>query len=1021
MLTTIPIPSFAGGISQQPDSLRYSNQFPRVENAFLNPLTGAEKRPGSRLVGEIDEFANAAVGHLIDRDPTERYLVVAKSGELRVYDADTAVEYGVFGPGLLTAANFDYLDYSPAGDYARDRFRFTSIIDFTFVLNRDVEVAMDPAVTAEDSGATTGHAFIWIRKGNYNRSFDFIIQDGTNPAFMATAQTGSGLVSSTGAAISELDFRTEDRRFEITAVGGAASIWTLSLTFDGTPARQYTHTVTGTDTAETVIKSLMNKVNSGQDTTASDAQVSTAYWLSGGAMIVRGSKRNKVFTVHTLVNSGVGTATQTLVTDATSRALQSVDTGVIAARIAGEINEQSSIEAEVFGSVIRLTSTSAITKIDTSFDASAVEVSVINRNVTGFDGLPDTCYHGYIVEVRRNIEKQEQSAEAIETSYYTQFIADSGSGFGKGRWVEGLAPGSKYKVDASTLPHQLVRRFGGTDTHTALLNGTNSYIVTTPFYTAADLRVTVNGVLTVDWSVATPTAIDVNTLLIGDVVVIENSATFFEFGPAAWVDKQVGSDESVLNPSFVGQTIRDVAFFKNRLVLLAGPNIVMSETGRYYNVWRTTMLGVVDSDPIDVQAAHTRQVLLDSAVPFGEALILFDAHTQFTLRGSPLSPRTVSVIPSSHFELSLTSRPLFAGVSLLAGFERDTYGGVREMLFTQDVDIMDGEDVTLQCPKLIKGQLLDFCGSSVDGFFFARGDFEDDNRIYVYKTIRTNRERQQSAWSEWVFDERLIILFMGVAGSKLYLVVRGGASGDPAIIKLSLDPGALDIVRNSTPPGVTIGLSPYLYHLDALTNSGEIGGGNIVYDEDTDTTEITLPWDPGSVEDEHIWVIQSRTSPDAEFGRRYTVIDRTGAVLTVKGEATGFEVGIEYQFLIDLGKPSLRRSSSRGPTEDAVETLSGHTLIIGGRLRLVDSGFVQVVAESPYRTTSTTTITGKEIGNPDFQIGRANLLDGEHQFWVNLPRDEATVEVRSVSPLPLVLVGAEWQVQFNSKYSSRQG
>lgn len=1019
MNTTVPIPSFSGGVSQQPDSLRFSNQFPQVDNWYLNPLTGAERRPGSVLVGPIGAFAPEAVGHLIDRDSSERYILVAKSGELRVYDADTAFEYDIVAPGTTTAANFDYVDYSPSSGYAHDKLRFLNIADYTFVLNRGTTVAMDPAVTAEDSGDTTGHAFIWIRKGNYNRSFDFIIQDGTNPAFMVSAQTGSGLVSSTGASISELDFRTEDRKFVITALGAAATTWTLSLTFDGV-AKVYTHVVTGSDTIDTVAKALVAKVNAGQDATASDAQIATAYYLSDGSFIARGSKRNKTFTLSTLVNSGAGAATVTLLTDATSRTLQSVDTGVIAARIAGEINELSSINAEVFGSVIRLTSTSAITRIETSYDATLTEVSVINRNVANFDGLPDTCQHDYVVEVRRGIEKQENSASTIESVYYSQFVADLGSGFGKGRWVEGLKPGSLYKVDADTLPHQLVRKFGGTQTFVAASAGTSNFVVTTPFYASTDLVVKVNGVTTTNWSVASSTSIDVNALVISDVVTITNSATFFEFGPAAWDDKQIGSDITVLPPSFVGGTLNDLAFFKNRLVFLSGANVVMSETFRYFNVWRTTLLAVVDTDTIDVQAAHDRVVSLDAGVPFGDAFVLFDNDVQFTLKGTPLSPRTVSITASSKFSLSLASRPLFEGVSILAPFVRDTFGGVREMLFTQDVDIMDGDDITIQCPTYIKGQMLDFCGSAVDGLYFGRGDFEDSEVVYVYKTIRQARERQQSAWSRWIFTDNFNVRFVGTAGSTVYFVLGTGTGNPPIIVKMSLDPKALPLIRTTSPPGPAVGLSPYLYKLDALVTSQAIGSGNIVYDVDSNTTEITLPWNPGTLSNEDIWVIQSRAAPDGEFGRRYPIISRAGAVMVVKGEAVEFEVGVSYLSVLDLGKPSLRRpTSSRQDSE--VEKLTGSTLVVGGKLRLQDSGFVEIVTTSPYRDESRTTITGKEVGNPAFQIGRANLVTGEYQFWVNLPRDEVTVQIQSRSPLPLVLAGAEWQIRFDSTFNSPQG
>lgn len=1019
MNTLVPIPSFTGGVSQQPDSLRFTNQFPQVDNFYLNPLTGAERRPGSRFIGELGAFSNESVGHLIDRDDGERYIVVAKSNSLRVYDADTAQEFSVVAPGTTTPATLTYLTYSSSATFARKHLRFLTIADFTFVLNRQKTVAMLNTTTPEDSGSTTGHAFIWVRKGNYNRSYDIILRDGTNNAILATAQTGSGLVSSSGASDTELDLRNEDVLYEVLTAGAAADVWELSLTTNGI-ANTYTYTVQTGDTAEIVAKELVQKVNGAAGTAGTQRQNAVAYYLNGGRFIVRSIQRKFGFTLKTLTTTGTGTVTSgtgTQLTGAGERSLQSVDTAVIAARLAGNINSQSStITAEVFGAVIRLTSSSAFTRIETSSDAAQSEIVTINRSVTDFADLPDTCQHGYIVEVRRSIEKQEGDATDVEDSYYSQFIADSGSGFGKGRWVESMEPGSTYQLDSSTLPHQLVRRFGGTQTLTATVTGTEGFTVTTPFYSEDDLIVRINGVLTTNWVIATPTSIDVTGVTIGDTVTIANSARYFEFGPATWIDKAVGSDTSVPEPSIVGQTLNDLAFFKNRLVFLAGSNVVMSETFRYLNLWRTTMLSVVDTDPIDIQAAFEQVVEIERALPFGDRLVLFDRRVQFTLTGSPLTPRSVALTPTSRFELSLESRPLFGGVSILAPFERDTFGGLREMLFTEDVDTMDGEDVTIQCPKFIKGRMLDFCASTVDGLFFARGEFESKNYLYVYKTLRYGRERQQSAWSRWAVDPQFTIRFIGTAGSDLYMVLSSG-NNTPFIVKMGLDPNALDISRSDVPPGVAIGLRPYLYKLDCITTSQAIGGSNIVYDPNTNTTDITLPWHPGNVALEDIWVIQVNSLGDEVYGRRWTVTAKSGHTITVKGEADNFEVGVAFESVINMGKPSLRR----GAPGNEVERLTGYTTVVGGRVRVVDSGYLQLEVTSPYRGSSINTYSGKEIGNPTFQIGRANLFTGEYQFWCNLPREEVTVFLRSNSPLPLTLSSAEWQIRYDSTFNSLQG
>ena len=77
------------------------------------------------------------------------------------------------------------------------------------------------------------------------------------------------------------------------------------------------------------------------------------------------------------------------------------------------------------------------------------------------------------------------------------------------------------------------------------------------------------------------------------------------------------------NPSFVGKTINDVFFYKNRLGMLTDGSILFSESDEYFNFFRTTVLTLLDGAPIDVGIAHTKVTTLKNAIPFQEKLMLF--------------------------------------------------------------------------------------------------------------------------------------------------------------------------------------------------------------------------------------------------------------------------------------------------------------------------------------------------------------------------------------------------------------
>jgi hypothetical protein len=66
-----------------------------------------------------------------------------------------------------------------------------------------------------------------------------------------------------------------------------------------------------------------------------------------------------------------------------------------------------------------------------------------------------------------------------------------------------------------------------------------------------------------------------------------------------WEDRIKGDEDSNPMPSFVGTTITNMFFFKNRLGFTSGENVILSETASYYNFFATTVMELLDSDPID--------------------------------------------------------------------------------------------------------------------------------------------------------------------------------------------------------------------------------------------------------------------------------------------------------------------------------------------------------------------------------------------------------------------------------------
>lgn len=170
MLISGMISNLIGGVSQQPDALRLENTGTLVENAWLSVVNGQGKRPRTEHIAKTTMGLSGRnmAGYLIDRDEDYRYMVVVAENNLRVFDLNTGIEQTVNFPDgkAYLASSIDPID----------SFRFVTIGDTTFVLNRerqaftvdygeDGDFTFSPAGTAastDDLPAAAGTNNVWL-------------------------------------------------------------------------------------------------------------------------------------------------------------------------------------------------------------------------------------------------------------------------------------------------------------------------------------------------------------------------------------------------------------------------------------------------------------------------------------------------------------------------------------------------------------------------------------------------------------------------------------------------------------------------------------------------------------------------------------------------------------------------------------------------------------------------------------------------------------------------------------------
>jgi hypothetical protein len=132
---SIPVPMLFGGVSSQPDQVRFPNQVTEGKNVTFSVQRGAVMRSGSWLVTHVcsglDEDGQYRM-HVIERDSTERYLIIyGRAGGATILRGFDVVNEQWVQIDITTAAQ-TYLDFSSPSS---ENLQLLTIVDYTLITN----------------------------------------------------------------------------------------------------------------------------------------------------------------------------------------------------------------------------------------------------------------------------------------------------------------------------------------------------------------------------------------------------------------------------------------------------------------------------------------------------------------------------------------------------------------------------------------------------------------------------------------------------------------------------------------------------------------------------------------------------------------------------------------------------------------------------------------------------------------------------------------------------------------------
>ncbi|MDR3473414.1 MAG: hypothetical protein P4M09_17280 [Devosia sp.] len=492
---------------------------------------------------------------------------------------------------------------------------------------------------------------------------------------------------------------------------------------------------------------------------------------------------------------------------------------------------------------------------------------------------------------------------------------------GEGYWVEAAAPGTKVAFDNTTMPRALVRNGDGTFT------------------------------------------LDVLT----------------------WNNKMVGGDIDVPNPEFVGLTVQDILFTRNRLGLVAGETVYYSVAGDYFNFWPASATQTTDEDPFGLTNTTNSVSKFYFAIPFRRSTFIMGDNAQFEIGGLLLTASQASIDLATSYSASPVCRPVAVGDELYFPAEVGKVASVMSYVFEQSSVSETANDVSKHIEGYIPTPVVEMVGDPVRGQLMLLSGAER-SALYVHRFYYQGQDRVQSAWGKYVFAGHTILSIQVIDG-----VVQMLVEWKSAVWLMEL-PSVEDIYKD--------------FDWTPRTDAHQFITGTYTSFNNRTT------WDLGYNATDPV-AVTSNLFPD---GKRMLSVPLTvsGTTVYATGDwsSAAMMIGENFDAFVELSRQFLRNQNNAA-------IIAGRLQLRTMSLRYTGTGYFTVDVTNDGRDTRSWIFSGRTLGSLNNRIQRFSIQSGTYRFGVRGNAETTTIRIGSDKFMPFSIVSAVWAGFFNE--ITRQG
>ena len=501
---------------------------------------------------------------------------------------------------------------------------------------------------------------------------------------------------------------------------------------------------------------------------------------------------------------------------------------------------------------------------------------------------------------------------------------------------------------------------------------------------------------------------------------LENTgATTFNFKPIPWTARLVGDTNSNPDPSFIGHKITSTFFYNNRFGVLSEDNIFLGVANDSFNFFVKSALTQVDSDPIDLNVASVRPVVLNDVLPSPQGLLLFSARQQFQVysaSATTMTPKTTVIRSISNYEMSSDISPVDVGTT--AAFVNRVPGYSK--LFTLQLREIEQSPLVVDISKVV----LQWIPETVDALTVSPQNSvvmltdTQTSYVYLYRFYNNGEKDLFQAWVKWQLSGT--IQAADIIDDDVTVVSQH--EDEYTIGKITLDEIPTgEVTATSTSmtgtPCLDMATRPVKPHASVEA---------VVYDETNDITKIYVPYTPIDAKEAMMYLavptadVGTNSAIDSDNGYYASALERTESgtnyrYFEVKGKFTdyadGIIVGYGYDFEVELPK-IYYRPDTNVTDFTATLTISRIKFSVGrtGAVRFK----VKADGSNEWKPVEHTT-------DGDRYSADTSPVKSERQFIVPIHQRNTNFELKVTSdfPYPVSLVSMMWEGNYSPRFYRR--